>query len=241
MFVDPGGAFYMVKFLPSYVGSKAYWVPRLERFRGAHFAEPFCGSAVLSANLAQSTTLNDSDSYIFLIMTCFDQLRCSDPFTIEDYERIRWTPDWWLWIYPLQKMSFSGCYRHSANGYSVPPKRTLREVNVSADLERAKARMRELNPELISCVDFFDLPQYFFNGRVIVLDPPYQGKRSHYQHGLDFARYWDWVKARRETCIVFDTAANLDAQFPGMPIETRKMRVNGKRAGDLEGMLVLNP
>ncbi len=39
-----------IKFLPSYVGSKACWVGKLGRYGGRDFVEFFAGSAVLSAN-----------------------------------------------------------------------------------------------------------------------------------------------------------------------------------------------
>ena len=49
----------MIKFLPSYVGSKSRWISELEEFRGKDFVEIFCGSSVISSNLARTSILND--------------------------------------------------------------------------------------------------------------------------------------------------------------------------------------
>ena len=40
----------MFKLLPSFVGSKAFWVDKLKRYEGRTFVELFAGSAVLSHN-----------------------------------------------------------------------------------------------------------------------------------------------------------------------------------------------
>lgn len=67
----------MVKFLPSYVGSKRHWVSRLAQFKGMDFVELFAGSAILSANLAKTALLNDRDPVVSTILSRFDELICT--------------------------------------------------------------------------------------------------------------------------------------------------------------------
>lgn len=112
----------LMYFLPSYVGSKKIWVKKLLYYSGMDFVELFCGSAVLSANLAKSALLNDLDPYIHLVLSRFDELIVPEKFTLEDYYTYRKVENWWQFTYVLQKMSFSGVFRYSKNGYNVPPK-----------------------------------------------------------------------------------------------------------------------
>lgn len=123
----------MFKFLKSYVGSKSYWVNRLQQYKSRRFVELFCGSAVLSANLScKNPILNDLDVYIYKILSNFDSLIVPDSFTKEDYYLVRKNDDWWKYIFCLQAMSFSGVFRYSKNGYNVPIKKNIKEGRTMA-------------------------------------------------------------------------------------------------------------
>jgi adenine-specific DNA methylase len=74
----------MVKFLPSYVGSKAYWISYLNSYHDMDFVELFAGSSVLSANLAKTALLNDIDPYVYLMLSQFDKLVVPEVFTQKD-------------------------------------------------------------------------------------------------------------------------------------------------------------
>jgi site-specific DNA-adenine methylase len=229
-----------IKFLPSYVGSKKYWVPKLQQFKGEDFVEPFCGSAVLSANLAKTATLNDLDKYIYLILSQFDQLIVPDIFTREDYFSVRGTEDWWKYIYCLQKMSFSGVFRYSKNGYNVPIKPQLDNINVKLDYELALKRWLALNPTVLN-VNYLDMPMSLFENKVVVFDPPYSESYASYcSKSFDHTIYWEFVYNTirvAKACIVFDKLSNLTLrQIP--IVDTRKMRVNGKRKGNLEALAI---
>ena len=140
----------MYQFLPSYVGSKKQWVDRLRKdFDQSDVVEPFCGSAVLSANLAKTAILNDLDPFVYQILSQFDKLIVPDQFTKEDYFRVREQKDWWKYAYCLQKMSFSGVFRYSKNGYNVPIK-PIQFVELRPQYEQALNRWKELNPEVLN-------------------------------------------------------------------------------------------
>lgn len=72
----------LIKFLPSYVGSKAYWVDKLLAYQGEEFVEVFCGSAVLSANLASKAVLNDLDPVIYKVLSQYEQQKVPKNFKI---------------------------------------------------------------------------------------------------------------------------------------------------------------
>lgn len=226
----------LIKFLPSYVGSKAYWVKHLQRFSGRPFVEFFAGSAVLSANLASQATLIDIDPYVTKILADFDHLIVPETFTPEDYFRCRALPDWWKYAYCLQRMSFSGVFRYSKNGFNVPIK-TKTPIHVREEYERSLQRWVELNPVVIHGSYIKASPTLLPNS-VLVFDPPYQTSQASYNDkGFNYKEYWEFVHRHIDegyTTVIFDLVENL----PKAPVMTRKMRVNGARQGNVEGMCI---
>jgi len=233
----------LTKFLPSFVGSKAYWVRALERYRGRDFVEFFAGSAVISANLANRAVLNDADPFLHAYFRQYENQPIVKTFTGRGYFARRSRKDWWKWLYYLQKMSFSGVYRWSRNGYNVPikPEYKSKPVRLKDDIERSIARFRELAPTLHN-LDYADAP--LPDPDIAVLDPPYQGRQAPWGGaGLDYDRYWDFVRRCMDSfrvVIVFDTDTNVRERLPGRSFLTRKMRVNGARKGALEAMCVID-
>lgn len=233
-----------VRFLPSYVGSKASWLPLLNNLAGLDFFEPFCGSAVLSANLARTAILNDVDPYVVRILREYDRLIVPEVFDREDYFRVRKTGDWWKYIYCLQRMSFSGVFRYSErSGYNVPckPEEDVKAISVRAEYERALKRFRELNP-IVMNRDYRELPIFLAEGRVVVLDPPYQGGKAAYNQAFDYDAYWRYVEEVRKVAfkvVLFDIEGNIAPRYPQVQLQRRKMRVNGKYRGNIEAMAIL--
>jgi site-specific DNA-adenine methylase len=225
----------LLKFLPSYVGSKSHWVPSLLEFKGQPFVELFCGSAVLSANLAKTAVLNDIDPFVCKILRGFCGLTVPEVFTAADYAEKRKGDEWWKYAYCLQKMSFSGVFRYSKTGYNVPPKNIL-EIRIRKDYERAVARYQELQPTIAEG-SYLDFPFADLKDKVVVLDPPYEGSKANYNTKFDYRRYWDFVlclEGWARAIILFDSVRNMP--FRGV---TREMVVNGKYDGDTERMCIL--
>ena len=230
------------RMFPSYVGSKRHYIPLLERFRGMRFIEPFCGSAVLSFNLAGSCFLNDADSKVVDIISNFDKMIVPDVFTGEDYYRVRKLPEWHLYTYVLQSMSFSGVFRYSRNGYNVPMKPQWRNkpLQIQKQYQTDLTRWRNLDITVAN-LSYDQLPDKLFDNTVTVLDPPYEGSKASYNaSGFDYTYYWDWVsKHLRGIVVIFDRMSNL--QKRGIPLySTRPMTVNGKQRGDVEAMAIFN-
>jgi hypothetical protein len=137
----------LIKFFPSFVGSKAQWIKH-EKLREAtglrenHIVELFCGSAVISASLAKSSLLVDIDPIICKVLTRFDEQIVPEVFTVEDYFEKREAENWWQYTYCLQKMSFSGVFRYNAakNKYNVPIKKNkdgtyyLTEISIRVNI-----------------------------------------------------------------------------------------------------------
>ncbi len=235
----------LTKFLPSYVGSKACWVEKLERYRGRDFVEFFAGSAVLSANLANQAVLNDTDPFLYRYFQEYETQPLVETFTDKDYFAKRKSESWYRWLYYLQRMSFSGVYRHSRNGYNVPIKSDYKpdgHVCVKDELERSIARFKELDPTLHN-LDYAEvpLPEKL---DIAILDPPYETKKAAYNVApFDYGRYWDfarWCVGSFKVVIVFDWDENVDKHLPGRSYETRNMRVNGKYKGAKEAMCVID-
>lgn len=233
----------LIKFMPSYVGSKAYWVERLKNYKDKDFVEVFSGSSVLSANLAKTAILNDLDPIIYKIFSNYEQLIVPEEFTIDDYFRTRKLSDWWKHIYCLQKMCFSGVFRYSKNGFNVPPKANFKDngvIKVSDEFKRAKKRFKELNPTVLN-LSYDKIPMDSFKDKVVIFDPPYEGSQTAYNKVFDYQAYWAFVKQVSkiaETVIIFDTQANIEKAGYTV-IETRKMRVNGSKEGSLEAMAIV--
>ena len=234
----------LIKFLPSYVGSKAYWVKALERYRGRSFVEFFAGSAVLSANLAGRAVLNDSDPFLHKYFLEYESQPVVETFTDADYFARRTQEDWWRWLYYLQKMCFSGVYRHSKNGYNVPikPEYKSKPARLKGDIERSINRFRELDPVLLD-LNYLNVPMPW-RPDIAILDPPYESKKAAYNAPpFDYGQYWDFVHrciGLFRVVIVFDWDRNMRKHLPGRSYETRNMRVNGKYEGAKEAMCVID-
>jgi site-specific DNA-adenine methylase len=229
----------MYKFIPSYVGSKKYWISYLEKYKGENFVELFAGSAILSANLAKSSILFDIDPKVCQILFEFDKQIVPEIFTQEDYFLNRPKEDWWRYAYCFQKMSFSGVFRYSKNGYNVPIKKNIKEIRVKNEYLVDLNRWKELKPEVVNA-NYFEIDPLKLENKILVLDPPYQGSQASYNSGnnFDYDKYWDFVFKTKDivkTLIIFDRKSNLESK--AIPVlALRKMRVNGARDGDLEGI-----
>jgi len=238
----------LIKFLPSYVGSKAYWVRTLERYKGRNFVEFFAGSAVISANLANQAVLNDLDPFLHKYFRQYESQPIVESFTDRNYFTKRRQKSWYRWLYYLQKMSFSGVYRWSKNGYNVPIKGDYKStgqhhksVHLKDDIDAAIARFKTLKPSLHN-LDYTEVP-WPEHPDIAILDPPYQSKKAAYNAAdFDYEQYWDFVNKCMDSfkvVIVFDWDANMRERLPGHHYDTRKMRVNGKYAGALEAMCII--
>jgi len=237
---------HLARFLPSYVGSKAYWVSRLEQYKGRDFVEFFAGSAVISASLANRTVLNDLDPFLHRYFREYESQPIVGTFTDRDYFAKRSQADWYRHLYYLQKMSFSGLYRWSRRSrrYNAPIRGTYKSkaVHLKDEVERSIERFKALNPSLHN-LDYSDVP-IPENPDVAVLDPPYESKQAPYNApGFDYEQYWNFVHRCMDSfrvVIVFDWDANMRARLPGRNYDTRKMRVNGKHKGALEAMCIVD-
>jgi len=229
------------KFLPSYVGSKKYWVNILRpKYEGQDFVELFCGSAVLSANLAKTAILNDLDPYVFKILSQYDKLIVPKFFTKEDYFIVRKQPDWWKYVYCLQKMSFSGVFRYSGNGYNVPVKPNIPQVAIQEDYKQSLGRWKALAPTVLN-MSYEQIDPELFKGKVVVSDPPYETSQASYNtKHFNYKDYWEYIERIKNVCstlIVFDRQQNfINRDIP--VIKTRPMRVNGGRPGDFEALSI---
>jgi len=234
----------LTKFLPSYVGSKAYWVKALERYRGRDFVEFFSGSSVISANLANRAVLNDDDPFLYKYFLQYESQPIVETFTDRNYFTKRGQKNWYKWLYYLQKMSFSGVYRWSRNGYNVPikPEFKAKPARLKDDIEQSIARFKALNPTLLA-LDYLDVPMPEIPD-VAVLDPPYESKKAAYnKDGFNYDQYWEFVHRCMglfRVVIVFDWDKNMDKHLPGRSYAARKMRVNGKYEGATEAMCVID-
>ncbi len=245
----------IVRFLPSYVGSKRFWLPALRHLSGRPFAELFAGSAVLSANLASRALWVDLDPVVCHVLGSFHEQVVPEVFTREDYYRLRFDSDWQKYLFCLQAMSYSGVFRYSARGFNVPAKggphptgKSINEVRVRPLYTAALARWHDLGAVVRqgSYAEVTDAEIAALGDNVVVvLDPPYHGSLAAYNRtddkGIDYEHYWARVAelGTRFDLVLFDRESNLVER--GYPITaTRKMRVNGARAGDVEAMSILN-
>ena len=233
----------LTKFLPSYVGSKAQWVEKLEQYRGRDFVEFFAGSAAISAGLANHAVLNDSDRFLHAYFREYERQPIVETFTDKGYFAKRSQKTWFRYLYYLQKMAFSGVYRWSKNGFNVAIKKEYKSnaVHLKDDVERSIERFKALHPSLHN-LDYADVP-IPENPDVAVLDPPYESKQAAYNSArFDYARYWDFVHKCMDVfrvVIIFDCDVNMRAHGFN-DYDTRKMRVNGKHKGALEAMCIID-
>lgn len=233
----------MVALFNCFVGSKQYWLSRLpDQLKNQDYIEPFCGSAAISINFAKTAILNDIDPMICKIISNFDKLEVPEVFTSQDYFIKRKDPEWWKYVYPMQSMCFSGVFRYSKNGYNVPIKKNCKEVKVRKNYEEALARWKELRP-VVTNRSYLDIPKEEFENRIVLLDPPYQNSKANYNSSnFNYLDYWNFVDNLQNfarTILLFDRLSNL--QNKNIPIAaTRKMRVNGKRPGDVEALAIFH-
>lgn len=226
-----------------FVGSKKYWVSRLpNKLKNQDYIEPFCGSAAISFNFAKTAILNDIDPMVCKIISNFDKLEVPEEFTDSDYFLRRKDPDWWKYNYPMQSMSFSGVFRYSKNGYNVPIKKNVKSVKVRDNYLEALVRWKELKPTVTNR-SYLDIPKEEFKDKITVCDPPFQHSKANYCiNSFNYADYWKFVNDIQnysKIILLFDRLANLQEQK--IPIaDTRKMRVNGKRPGDVEAIAIFH-
>ena len=224
----------MIKFLSSYVGSKSCWVEKLREFENSDIVEMFAGSSVISANLAKTSILNDSDEFLYKILSKYDELIVPNTFTKEDYFKNRSNKDWWKYAFCFQKMSFSGVFRYSKNGYNVPCKK-IEKISVKDEYIKSLNRWLDLKP-FVTNFCFFDFPMKNLKNRIVVLDPPYENSNASYNKKFDYHLYWEMVRKIEgiSTIILFDDHKNIP--FP--KYKTREMVVNGKHKGSKEAMFI---
>lgn len=226
----------MIKFLPSYVGSKSFWVKHLQFLSGKKIAEPFAGSAVISANLASSCVLNDLDKYVYKILSEFDKQIVFEPFSKEDYFFCRKLKDWYNYAYMLCKLSFSGVFRYSKNGFNVPIKHE-KDIFVREDYLTALDRWKKLSPS-VSNKNYWEINELIVDCDVLILDPPYEKAQASYnKDSFDFEFYWNYVYYNENICktvILFDFLDNMMTE----KCDVRKTKVNGARAGNLEAIFI---
>jgi site-specific DNA-adenine methylase len=244
-----------IKFFTGYVGSKARWVNNkklIEKIgvRENHIVELFCGSAVIPANLAKTCLLVDKDPIICKILSEFDHQIVPEVFTAEDYFVARDLPNWWQYIYCLQKMSFSGVFRYNAkkNIYNVPIKKNpdgtyyKKEIKVYEEYLKARKRWIELKPEVRN-YSYTYVPMSEMKDAVVILDPPYEGSKAAYNKDFNYDFYWRHVRYIQEVAkvvVLFDRVKNIRKRLgDDVEIHMKKLRVNGKYAGDEEGMVFL--
>lgn len=230
----------MIKFLPSYVGSKSFWIDELSCFKGRDFVEVFAGSASLSASLANKAILNDIDPYVYKILSRYDELFVPEHFSYSDYMEVRCRDDWWKWAYCLQKMSFSGVFRYSKNGYNVPIKSKYKteSISINDDFQQSLDRWKNLSPRVFN-LPYQSLSRYVDYNNVLVIDPPYEKGQASYNNKFDYHYYWEWVRINENICkdiVLFD----YDENIPFTNYKTRKSRVNGSKRGSKEAMFIFD-
>ncbi len=237
----------MIRFLPSFIGSKQYWVEKLLPYKDSDIVELFSGSAAISANLAKTAILNDSDPMIYKIFSNYDKLIAPDVFTAKDYYDVRFNEDWWRYIFCLQGMAFSGLFRYSKRGFNVPMKKGyIESVSFKDELQLSKKRFSQINPTITN-VSYENVPIKELAGKVVISDPPYQKTKDNYvvykrADKFNYDNYWDYVKTISKVAksvIVFDTDINLKRSLGTRDFTVRKMRVNGKYNGGNEAMCIL--
>ena len=247
----------LITFLPSFVGSKSYWVDdvRFLTKNSRDFVEPFAGSAVLSANCAKTAYLNDLDPILCHILEHFDEQIVPDEFTREMFYQVRGEKDWWKYAFCLSRMAFSGIFRHTTKGgFNVQAKKgkNYEKVCVREQYLAALARWKKLKPTVVSG-SYLDLDPLTFEGKAVILDPPYAGsvawdnwcqnlgKRTHF----NYFEYWEYVnKVRKyaDIVIVFEKRDNLFRRFEVADVLFYKQKiihVNGKYSQSIDAMISL--
>lgn len=237
----------MIKFLPSFVGSKAHWIPILRYLfsKKEDIIEPFCGSAVISANFAKTSILVDVDPIVCQIFSCFDELIVPKVFNQEDYFYFRKKEDWWKYAFCLQKMAFSGIFRYSKNGFNVPIKRSVTSISLQEEYKLALRAWKKINPTVIHN-SYQNIPIDWYNNKVVILDPPYEGTQAaHSETAFDYNDYWNFVFSlipRAKKILLFDRKKNVEKHIKINQIlylNQRRMCINGKYNSDIETFVIL--
>lgn len=231
----------------NYVGSKSFWIKHLQKYKGLDFVELFAGSAILSINLAKTAVLNDYDSIVYRILKEFDQQIVPEIFTQEDYFRVRKNPDWYKYSACLTRMSFSNVFRYSKNGFNVPVRKTLSEIKIKSEYDKAVERWKELSPTVLN-LSFDQISKKYILGenKIIISDPPYEESVASYcKSSFDYDLYWKIIKGitkkidtkEIKALILFDYDFNITKQ--NIPIAaTRSMCVNGKYKTNQEAIAI---
>lgn len=242
-----------LRFLPSYNGSKARWIRRLEHLRGRNIVELFAGTAAISANYASRALLVEADPIVARILTRFDELEVPETFTRDDYYALRGQEDWWRHAFCLSAMAFSGLFRYTDAGFNAThkgggPGKPSRDpqydvMHLRARYEATLARWQELSPTIIHDT-YQNVTDQQIAGvgekPVVILDPPYEGAKTPYNKkfgAFDYDAYWARAEqlAQHFDVIIFDTAANL--QRAGYPVHgTRGMTMNASRPAGTEAI-----
>lgn len=229
------------KLLPGFIGGKARWTRHLKAFDGKQMVEPFAGSAAISFALAAPRPIwCEIDPVLARILEQFPDQIVPEVFTLNDYYNCRSRTDWWRYAYCLSRMSFAGVFRHTPAGFTVPPDKRLAEVRLRPAFERSLARWKELEPR-VHCRSWVDLEPEAYLDRVVIVDPPFKGSKTAYNHVDDYRQLWDSVQKIRdlaEAVVCFEYADVLARLFPGQPLITRISRPNGKKAVRAEGMVI---
>ncbi len=246
-----------ITFLPSFVGSKSYWIEdvRLLTREHTHFVEPFAGSAVLSANCASTAHLNDFDPILCRILAEFDQQIVPEEFTREEYYEVRGQDDWWRYAFCLSRMAFSGIFRHTKHGgfnVQAKPSKNYDKIHVREQYLQALTRWKRLKPTITS-LSYIDIDPILFEGKTVILDPPYEGSlawdnwcqnlRSH--NAFNYTEYWRYVTdVRKYAAIVllFDKRETILTHLSLGDIlfyKQKKSRPNGRYSGNTDAMVSL--
>ena len=221
------------KFMPTWQGSKASWVKKLQHHYGKDFVELFAGSGVISASLAKTTILNDIDPFIYKILSRFDELVPMEIFTEEDYFTYRSKEDWWKYSFYLLKMSFSSMFRYSSNGFNVPFNKKIKQLRVMHEYRDSLRRWKELSPTVLNG-SYLDIQKELLKDKVVISDPPYENAKAGYNTSFNYHEYWNFIKSLEGTCelIIFDYIEN-------MPIKTTHKQTlvpNGQQKKTIECM-----
>jgi site-specific DNA-adenine methylase len=133
-------------------------------------------------------------------------------------------------------------FTNSKNGFNVPMKSNFKDssIDVTEEFNQAQKRFKDLNPTVLN-ISYKDISLEDCKNKVVVLDPPYEGSQAAYNTTFNYKEYWDFVKKVSkvaETVILFDTKSNIEKAGYKV-LATRKMRVNGSKAGDVEAIAII--
>lgn len=200
----------VTKFLPTWQGSKASWVKKLQHHYGKDFVELFCGSCVISASLAKTAILNDIDPFIYKIMKYFDEQIVPDIFTKKEYLDIRFTEDWWKYSFCLMKLAHNSIFRYSKNGFNIVPKDNVREFDFRKEYKKSLLIWKKLSPTVFN-LSYNEIPKELLYNKVVISDPPYENANAAYNNTFDYHEYWEFIRNLESKCelVIFDFIENI--------------------------------